>query len=143
MISENFSDLTIFVLRYTETCSAISFFSISIARFFSFIPAISSRNFGSKSENPFCTSEKRLITPSLFILCFSNSLIRAFILSRDNFCSVPPLARRTSTVRTASKKAASRRVSSSTKLAHKERACRSSKDSLMNFSLVSLSSIPA
>ena len=114
IISLNFSDLTTLVLRYTETCSAISFLSNSTARFFSFIFATSWRNFGSNRENSSLMSEKRLITPSLLILCFKSSLILAFISGKDIFLPTPVLASFKTSTRTDSKNAASIRSSSST-----------------------------
>ena len=101
----------------------MSFFNNSTARFFSFMFAISSRNLGSNRENSACTSEKRLITPSLLMLLFSSSLMRSFTSGSVNFFPVPPDINRTIIVLTDSKNAASKRVLSSTKLPQRERAC--------------------
>ena len=94
--------------------------------------ATSSRNFGSNNENSVWTSEKRLITPSLLILCFKSSLMRSFTSGSVNFFPVPPETKRTVIVLTDSKKAASMRVCSSTKLLHSESACLRSRASLIN-----------
>ena len=45
------TDFTTFNRLYTTTCSAINFFKSSTATFFSFIFAISARNFESNKEN--------------------------------------------------------------------------------------------
>ena len=136
IISENFSDFTIFVCLYMETWSTRSFFKSSTARFFSLIFAISSKNFGSKIENSVCASANKLMTPSLFMLCFNSSLIRLFISVSVNCFPLPPAARRTTVMRTASKKAASMRVVSSTRLAHRERACLMSRASFIRIFFV-------
>ena len=122
IISLNFSDLTTLVLRYIETCSAINFFRSSTARFFSFILATSSRNFGSNSENSSFISEKRLITPSLLILCFKSSFILAFISGREIFFPTPVLVSLRTRTRSDSKNAASNRLSSSTREEQRDNA---------------------
>ena len=43
------------------------------------------------------------MTPSLLILCFSNSLIRSLTSGKVNFFPAPSVVKRTSIVRTASK----------------------------------------
>ena len=132
-ISENFSDLTRLLLRYKETCSASSFFKISTARLRSFILAISSRNFGSNSENPVLMSANRLITPSLWMVDFKSSLIRSLMSFKES--GLFPPVKRVNSVRTASKKAASYRCFSLSSERHSESACRRSIDSLINDSL--------
>ena len=69
--------------------------------FFSFILEISSKNLGSNNENPVSISENKLMTPSLLIEAFSNSLIRSLISFRESFLPSPVI--RVSNVLTASK----------------------------------------
>lgn len=85
MISENFSDFTRFVLQYRDTCSMISFFKSSTARFFTFMRASSFKNWGSNRENFVCMSENRSMTPpSRLILCCNKALIRTLIFGSDS-----------------------------------------------------------
>ena len=141
MMSLNFSDFTILVFRYMLTWSAINFFNSSTARFFSFILATSCKKVGSKIENSSFTSENRLITPSLLILCLSNSFILAFISSNDIFFPSPELVSLNTNTRTDSKKAASIRSCSSTKDEHKDNAWWSNRASWTNEFLSSIRSL--
>ena len=67
-------------------------------------------------------SENKFITPSLLILCFKSSFILAFISGKEIFLPTPVLVSLKTRTRTASKKAASNLLSSSTKDEQRERA---------------------
>ena len=67
-------------------------------------------------------SEKRLITPSLLILCFKSSFILAFISGKDIFFPTPVLVNLRTKTRMDSKNAASNLESSSTNEEQRESA---------------------
>ncbi len=88
------------------------------------------------------TSENKLMTPSLWMLCFNSALILSFISFREIFFPAPALLSLCTRTRTDSKKAASKRSVSWVMEAHRDRAWRSISASLRKHSSFFSLSLP-